>query len=249
METWIALLLPSALILARTTAFLGVLPLFGSRSLPRMLKAGLAVLLTIFFAMGTPAARIAPSDARLLPAAVLLTQEVLCGLALGLAARLVFSAVQQGGILIGRQMGFYMASIVDPSTGQSVQPFGVYLETVFTLLFFIVGGHHLLLRLIARSYQVLPVRGDVDLGALAAGVLEAGSVMLLFALKLAAPVLAAFLVLAVVLGVLARVLPEMNVLMTSLPLRVGMGLLIAAAIVPVVQEFTEEIAQWMNRLL
>jgi flagellar biosynthetic protein FliR len=189
------------------------------------------------------------ADVGIMSALVLLAQEVLCGLALGLAARFVFEAIQQGGMLIGREMGFYEASIIDPSTGQEVESFALYLETIFILLFFAVDGHHLLLRLIARSFQVLPVAGQMDFGALAAGVLAAGSAMFLFALKLAAPVLAAFLVLAVVLGVLARVLPEMNVLMTSLPLRVGMGLVIATAMVPVLQGFTDDIAQWINRFL
>jgi len=248
-DSWIDLLLPFVLILARTTAFLAVLPLFSSRSVPRVLKAGLAVLMTVFFAHGTPPPGVGAGQGSVLWSLVLLCREILCGLALGLAARMIFYAVQQGGILIGRQMGFYMASILDPSTGQQTQPFGMYMEMMFTLLFFAVGGHRTLLRLIARSYEVLPVAGEVDFGALAAGVLAAGSTMLLFALKLAAPMLAAFLILGVVLGVLARVLPEMNILLTSLPLRVAAGLAMAVAMVPALQGFTEEVAQWLNRFL
>jgi flagellar biosynthetic protein FliR len=243
------LLLPVGLIFGRTAAFVGAGPLFGSRSIPRMLKVGLAVMLTGFFAAFVPAPALAAGSTRLISALILLVREVLCGLALGLAARLVFLAVQQGGILIGRQMGFAVASIIDPSSGQRTQPFGVYLETIFILLFFIAGGHHLLLRLIGRSYSVLPVGGPIDFGAVAAGVLAAGTAMLLFALKLAAPMLAAFLILAVVLGVLARVMPEMNILLTSLPLRVAVGLVLAVVMVPLLQTFTSEIAQWLNRFL
>ena len=248
-DTYVGLLLPFALIFARTTAFVVVLPLFGGKAVPRLLKAGLAVLLSVCFAHLAPL-RAIPVDGRgLLWAGVMLSREVLCGLALGLAARLIYGAVQQGGILIGRQMGFYMASIVDPSTNQQTQPLGMFFEVLFILLFFAAGGHHLLLRLIARSFQVLPAAGEVDFGALASGVLAASSAMLLFALKLAAPMLAAFLVLAVVLGVLARVLPEMNVLLTSLPLRVATGLALAVAVVPSLQGFTEEIARWLDRFL
>ena len=95
----------------------------------------------------------------------------------------------------------------------------------------------------------MPVAGGPDFGALAAGVLAAGSAMLLFALKLAAPVLAGFLILAVVLGVLARVLPEMNILLMSLPLRVAVGLILAMAMLPLLQSFTYEVAEWLNRFL
>ena len=73
--------------------------------------------------------------------------------------------------------------------------------------------------------------------------------MLLFALKLAAPVLGAFLILAVLLSILSRALPEMNILMASFPLRVGMGLFMAAAIMPTLETFTIELARWMKKFL
>ncbi|MGB2821971.1 MAG: flagellar biosynthetic protein FliR [Phycisphaerae bacterium] len=249
MATWTSLLLPIALIFARTTAFVFALPLFSSQSVPTMLKAGLGVLLTLFFANFLPAPAAAGGDVPVALAILLLVRELLCGLAMGLAARLIFVAIQQGGVLIGRQMGFAMASVIDPSTGQETETFGIYLDVVFTLLFFIAGGHHLLLRLIGRSYEVMPAASGPDFGALAAGVLAAGSAMLLFALKLAAPVLAGFLILAVVLGVLARVLPEMNILLMSLPLRVAVGLILATAMLPLLQSFTYEVAEWLNRFL
>lgn len=249
METWVAILLPFALVFARTTAMLLAFPLFSSASMPQPLKVGLATLMTIFFATNLPAPELAATQVAMFGALVLLVREVLCGLALGLAARLIFLAIQQGGILIGREMGFYTASIVDPSTDQESEPFGIYLETVFILLFLATGGHHLLIRLIGRSFQAMPIGGEIDFGVLAAGVLAAGGAMLLFALKLAAPILAALLVLAVVLGVLGRVLPEMDILMTSLPVRVGVALMLATAMVPVLQTFTDDIAQWINRFL
>jgi len=249
MEPWVRLLLPFALVFARTTAFFSVLPLLSWRTVPMRVRAGIAVMVSVFFAIILPPPPAARQVGHWLAAALLLGQETLCGLALGLAARLIFAAIQQGGTIIGRQMGFALAFIIDPSTGERVRPFGSFLEMIFALLFLAAGGHHLLLRLVARSYEVIPLGQGVDFGVLASGVLAAGSAMLMFALKLAAPLLAAFLILAVVLGVIARVLPEMNVLLASLPLRVGIGLFMAAALVPVLQTFTEELAQWMNRFL
>ncbi len=249
MVAWIALILPFALVFARTTACVAVMPVFGSRWLPLLLKAGIAAMVSIFMALRVPPSAVPAWAATPIAAGVLVVREVLCGAAIGLAAQLVFLAIQQGGILIGRQMGFYMASILDPSSGQETQPFAIYLETLFILLFLAAGGHHLLLQVIARSFTVLPVGGPVDFGMLASGVLSAGTTMLLLALKLAAPVLAAFLVLSVILGVLARVMPEMNILLTSLPLRVALGLLLAMAIIPLLQTFTEDVATWITRFL
>jgi len=84
---------------------------------------------------------------------------------------------------------------------------------------------------------------------LAGGIVEAGSIMFVLSLRLVAPMLAAFLLLMVVLAVLARMVPEMNILFISLPLRVGLGLLMAAIFLPLINAFVAEFADWMGKLL
>jgi flagellar biosynthesis protein FliR len=86
------------------------------------------------------------------------------------------------------------------------------------------------------------------MAVLASGVLRAGSLMLVFALQMAAPVLAAFMLLGVVLGILARCLPELNILMASLPIRVSTGMFLASVILPLVSTFTTDLAYWIDRL-
>jgi flagellar biosynthetic protein FliR len=89
----------------------------------------------------------------------------------------------------------------------------------------------------------------MDMAALAEGILQAGSTMLLLALKLAGPVLAGFLLLSLVLGVLARVLPQMNVLTESFPLRVALGLLLASMTLPSLERFGMELGGWLRQFL
>jgi flagellar biosynthetic protein FliR len=84
---------------------------------------------------------------------------------------------------------------------------------------------------------------------LVCGIIKASSTMFVASLRLAAPLLAAFLVLMVVLAVLARMVPEMNILFISLPVRVGLGLLMAAIFVPFIEGFVAEFADWMGKLL
>lgn len=248
METWTQLFLPFALLLARISGFFAVLPIFSWRALPVRVRAGIALLVTVFFAMVIPV-DLPPVQAHWLAASLLMTRELLCGLTLGLAANLVFLAAQQGGRIAARQMGFAEAGIIDPSSGEQEQPLGLFFQMCFALFFLVAGGHRLLLIIIARSYESFPVGSTPAAGPAAEGLIQAGSAMLLFGLKLAAPVLAAFLVMSVVLAVLARVLPEMNILLTSLPLRVGLGLFMAAAIMPSLHAFAMELAEWMNRYL
>lgn len=247
MDVWIPLLLPFLLLLGRVTAFVAVLPVFSHAGTPYLLRGGIALVLTVFFAMLLPA----PPDVSVhwAVAAVLMAREILCGLALGLSARLVYLGVQQAGRIIDRQMGFAIASIVDPATGEEAESVSVLFDITFLLFFLAVGGHRLLILIIGRSFEVFPAADTPDLAQMAQAVTSAGAEMLLFALKLSAPMLAAFIVLSVVLGILARVLPEMNILLTSFPLRIALGLMMAAALMPALNDFALDLSQWLSRYL
>ncbi len=248
MEEWVAILLPFVLLLARISAFFAVAPIFSWQPIPLRVRVAMVLLMTIFFAMIMPP-KIFAVAVQPIQATVMITQEIVCGAALALVARLVYMGVQQGGRIAGRQMGLMLARVIDPSTGERSQPVGILFDFAFMALFLAAGGHHLLLIALARSYEAFPIGAAPNIAVLTDGVVTAGSVMLLFALKLSAPVLAAFLLLGVLLAVLARVLPEMNILMASLPLRVGLGLFMAAAILPFLDSFVVELAEWMNRFL
>jgi len=162
---------------------------------------------------------------------------------------MLFAAVRFSGRIIEREMGLAMAEILDPLTGERTQPVGSLLEMIFVLLFLSANGHHLFMMVIARSYDTFPVGSIPTIPVLAGGVVKAGSVMFMVSLKLAAPMLAAFILLMIILAVLARILPEMDILFISLPLRVGLGLLMMAIFVPFVYSFVSEFADLMSKLL
>jgi flagellar biosynthesis protein FliR len=248
MGIWLAILLPFVLLSARIGGFVLVSPIFGWRAVPVVVRVGLILVLTMLFAASMPPT-LSAMTTNWLRAIVLIIQEAIIGLGLGLMARLVYSAVQQGGMIAAQQMGFSDAGVLDPISGSQSRPIATFFEMIFALLFLSAGGHHLLLRIIASSFKSFPVAGTPDISELAKGVVVAGSTMLLFALKLAAPVLAAFLILSVLLCILARVLPVMNILMASFPLRIGVGIFMAAAIMPSLNAFTGELAELMKRYL
>ena len=105
------------------------------------------------------------------------------------------------------------------------------------------------LLIISRSYESFPAGSIPTIPVLTEGIVQAGSTMLLHGLKLAAPILAAFLLLMVILAVLARMVPEMNILFISLPLRVGLGLLMVAIFLPFISSFVSEFTKLMGKLL
>lgn len=241
-------LLGFVMVLTRISAFFMVLPVFGWRTIPVRVKVGLTVLLAIFFSVITPLV-VVPNRVSVLEAILLIANEATYGLALGLIAAIVFSAVKLSGRIIERQMGLAMAEVLDPLTGERTQPLGSLLEMIFIILFLSANGHHLLLLIISKSYEAFPAGSIPTVPVLTGGVVKAGSAMLIAGLKLAAPVLAAFLLLMAVLAVLARIVPEMNILFISLPLRVGLGLLMVMIFLPYINGFVAEFADWMGKLL
>jgi flagellar biosynthetic protein FliR len=122
-------------------------------------------------------------------------------------------------------------------------------EMAVLVMFLVSGGDLLLLKMVQRSYEVFPIGHPASAAVMAQAVLDAGTVMLVFGLKLAAPLMGAFLLLAVLLAVIARAMPEMNVLMESLPLRVGLGFIMAAAMVPLLNAFTQDLGEWLSRFM
>ena len=236
-----------AMVLTRISAFFLVLPVFGWRSIPIRVKVAMTVLMAFFFMMTQPAVKGGPVST--LEAILLMANEATYGLALGLVGATLFSVVRFAGRIIERQMGMAIANIVDPLTGDRTQPLASLLEMIFIVLFLSANGHHLFLLVISRSYERFPVGSMPTIPVLAAGLTQAGSTMLFAGLRLAAPMLAAFLVLIVILGVLARMVPEMNILFLSLPLRVGLGLLMVGIFLPFISGFVGEFADWMGKLL
>jgi flagellar biosynthetic protein FliR len=241
-------LLGFAMVLTRISAFFLLVPVFGWKAIPVQIKIAVTVLMAIFFSIITPVG-VDSKQVSFVQAVLLIANEATYGLALGLIAAVMFSVVKMAGRIIEREMGLVTAEILDPLTDDSSQPLGSLLEMVFAILFLSANGHHLLLLIICRSYEAFPAGTVPTPAVLAGGVVEAGSAMLLAGLRLAGPMLAAFLLLMVALAVLARVVPEMNILFISLPLRIGLGLSMAAMFLPFIKGFATEFADWMGKLL
>ena len=248
MTLMVEILLGFVMVLTRISAFFLVLPVFGWKTIPVRIKVGLIVLISVFFSFITPLA-IQPKNVSVLEAILLLANEATYGFALGLIAAVVFYAVKLSGRIIERQMGLALAEVLDPLTGERSQPLGSLMEMIFLILFLSANGHHLLLLIISKSYEAFPAGRIPTIPVLTAGVAKAGSAMFIAGLRLSAPMLAAFLLLMVVLAVLARIVPEMNILFISLPLRVGLGLVMVMIFLPYINGFIAEFADWMGKLL
>ena len=130
-------------------------PVFAESSIPNRVKIGLALMLTVAVA---PAAGPMPAVPLNSWAALLIvTQQTLIGLAMGLVIRIVFAAVQTGGEFVGLQMGLSFASFFDPLSGANTSVVPQFLNIVATMLFLAFDGHLLILAALAHSFDALPI--------------------------------------------------------------------------------------------
>lgn len=210
------------------------------------IRVAVAFLTSIFFAMITPAAESVNS---IISVFLLLANEAVYGIALGLSTTLLYSAVKMSGRIAERQMGMAMAEVMDPFTGERAQPIGMMMEILFIMLLLSVDAHHLFLKTIARSFEVFAPGSIPEVAMLVKGIVSAGSMMLVMALKLAVPIMGVFMVMTVVLGVLARIAPEMNIFFLSFPIRIGLGLIMITYLVPFINSYTVQFAKLLSKLL
>jgi flagellar biosynthesis protein FliR len=248
MELMIIKLLGFVLVLTRVSAFFLVTPIFSAELIPNSVKILIVTLLSIFFAAVAPS----PIDFEQIneiQAMMMILNESIYGFALGLICVLIFSAVKVAGQIIEREMGLSMGDVLDPLTGETAESLSILLEMLFILMFLSANGHYMLLTIISKSYNAFPAGTIASMPSLIEGVIKAGSIMLLAGLRLAAPMLAAFLLLLVVLAIFARLIPDMDILFMSMPLQVGLGLLMVGAFLPFINQFVKEFADWMGKLV
>lgn len=147
------------------------------------------------------------------------------GLGCGLVFRFLFAGVQMAGNLVAIQMGFGMATLLDPQTQAQNTLLAEMLVLLATLIFLTMNGHHVLLRLLARSYQEVPLETSIALpGGLFTYVPSLGCLMYNLAVQLLAPVLALLFLTQLALGLVARAVPQIQVMIVGFPLTIALGL-------------------------
>ncbi len=213
------------LCLARIGALTGSLPIYGTGTAPMRVRVGLAILLSllIFPVVETklPNPGMEPINLGLLVAG-----EAILGLMIGFTARLVFTAVELGGTIIGYQMGFAAANVYDPQNQRQVSLMSQFQNMMAMLIFLVLDVHHLFIEAMVASYDYLtPGQLDLSGGAVPFLMTLAGS-MFSLGVQFSAPILAVLLLSGLVLGIMARVFPQLNVFLLSFPLNIGISFLV-----------------------
>jgi flagellar biosynthetic protein FliR len=241
-------LLGFAMVMTRISAFFLIAPVFGTPSIPVTIKVAATILLSVFFSLINPTIA-AAHQASTIQAILLLGSEATYGLALGIIASVLFTTVKLAGRIAEDQMGLTMAEILDPLTGEQGLPVATLLELIFTIAFLAANGHHLLLKALHKSFELFPPGHIPSIATLTGNIYEATTMMLAASLQLAAPIMAALLMLMFILAILARLVPDMDIFFISFPLRIALGFVMLIAFVPFIDGFVSETAKMMAKLL
>jgi flagellar biosynthetic protein FliR len=234
----------------RILALLAGAPVLGNMATPTRLKIGLSVMIALIIAptIGTlPKVELASPEGLFV-----LGQQVLIGLAMGFAMRIVFSAVEMAGEIAGLQMGLGFATFFAADSGGSTLVVGKFLGLLATLTFLSLDGHLFMLSVLAESFNVFPISAEPFAGAGWKTLVDWGGNIFLAGFQLALPVVAALLIANLALGILTRASPQLNVFAVGFPitLMVGMVALMLSLphFIPVIERLVEEALQTMLQI-
>jgi flagellar biosynthesis protein FliR len=234
------------LIATRLSAMMAVAPVFSSKSFPIRAKAAIVVILSYVALPVIGGSVEVPANLGAVSFALLMGKELLIGVAFGLIAQMLFAAVQVAGSLIDINAGFAIASVIDPSSNMNITVLGRYYNLVATSAFLAIGGHQWLVTGIVESFSLAPVLEMPNIDALTSGVLSRADDIFLVALMIGAPILVTLFVSDIALGILSRAVPQMNIFIVGLPLKIVIGLAGTAILLPTTMGFFAELT---NRML
>ncbi|MFN8535298.1 MAG: flagellar biosynthetic protein FliR [Dehalococcoidia bacterium] len=220
------------LVLARIGGLVVASPVYSSRALPGPVKIGFAVALSIIL---FPPGAVTPSHlpAELLPFLGALLLNAIVGLAVGFASSLVFGAIQTGAGLIGTQIGFGLSQVIDPMFEGASNTLDTFYTLFATMVFLTLSGHHWLIAAMGRTFEAIPLTSAGLSAEIATSrVLALAGELWVVAFQIALPVTGALLLTDVALGVLTRTVPQMNVFVVSMPLKVLVGVVVVLVTLP-----------------
>ena len=206
----------------RVLALFGAMPVLAQRSVPMRLRVALAFLVAVCAQASLPQMPVIALDSA--QAFMAVAQQVLIGLALGFAARVVFAAIEFAGELVGLQMGLNFAGFFDPATGGQTTAVSRLFGTSVSWLFIVMNGHLLLIAAVVQSFHAFPVGAEPFAFLRATQPQVWGAEIFRLGLWIALPVVAMLMFVNLVLGVVSRVAQQMNIFSIGFPITLGVGL-------------------------
>lgn len=217
-------------ILLRVAGLFTAAPILSSRLILPQVKIALTIIISLLvFMVLLPTRAIPIINFQFI---IVLMGEFFIGVLIGFVAHLVFDAIQLAGQSIDMQMGFGIVNVMDPQTGRQVPMIGNFKHILALLIFLVINGHHWLLEALFYSYEVIPIDHINFSSSLVMFLIDLTSQMFVIALKLAAPIVGALFITEFIMGIFARLVPQMNVFLVGMPLKIIIGFLMLIMVIP-----------------
>lgn len=235
---------------ARVGTLIMLMPGIGEQMISPRLRLAFALLVTlVLFPMVRPLLPVAGAGPGAPGLIGLLFGETLVGLVLGLSVRMILAALQTAGMIISQALGLSYAMTVDPTQGSQQAAVGNFLALLGITLILAADLHHLAIDAIARSYALLPPNGVPGMGEAAMLALKAVGRGFSLAVQISAPFIAFGILFNLGLGVLSRLMPQLQVFFLAVPASVLIGMLILAGSLGLVMGiFLDDLGRWLAEL-
>ena len=218
----------------RALALFSSLPLLGTRVVPARVRVALAALVALAAQASLPPLPPVALDSWL--AFQLVVQQLLIGISLGFAVRLVFAAIELAGEIVGLQMGLNFAGFFDPMTASQTTATSRFFGAIVGWLFIVINGHLLIIAALVNSFNAFPVSGEPFAFLKQTLPHEWGAMIFSTGLWIALPMVAMLTFVNLVLGVISRVAAQINVFAIGFPITLGVGLLGVLLTLPLMQQ-------------
>lgn len=213
------------LILVRVATFIFIAPFFSMSNTPRNVRIVLGFFISVLLYYTVP--RVDVVYDTLIGYSIIVLKEAITGLLIGFAANLCTTIVTFAGHVADMEMGLSMASVFDPATKTTSTITGVYYNYMVLLILILSGMHRYLIRALAETYILIPVNGAVlNDDKLLASMLQFAANYLMVGFRICLPIFSVMLILNAVLGVLAKVSPQLNMFAVGIQMKVFVGLCI-----------------------
>jgi flagellar biosynthesis protein FliR len=214
-----------------TGAFIAV-PIYGHKALPVLVKLFLSFFIAylIFLTLDTENIHIELTTWFLASSAI---KELLAGLILGFMLNFVFYGILYAGSLIGFDMGLAISNMFDPAEGINSNAIGELLYFASLLIFLLINGHHYIVEGLSFSFITIPIGSSVLNQSVSDLIVKYSVQVFIIALKIASPIMVSFFLVHIAEGIIARVIPQMQVFFVTQPLKIGLGFIMLASIAPV----------------
>jgi len=215
------------LLLMRVAGIFSSAPIIGSETMPTQVRLASAFVFSlILLPIQAQISGVIHIPGETAVFALVVVKEVLLGILLGFMANFTIEGIKLAGEIIGMQLGFGIVSVIDPESQQEESIIGSLNFMIFILVFLTVNGHHMLVRAVAQSLEIVPLGMIRYSSSFIEEIMDKAPQFIIVSFKIATPVILPVIIVTIVLGIISKAVPRFEVFIISFPVNITLGFLV-----------------------